>query len=81
MHRVALVTVTEGRFTYETRAATPIPPMSREDAALHLGIPTFVGIYCGPGDTTDSTIIAVVGEDDPERVEELLLAVPTSAGP
>jgi hypothetical protein len=75
-HGIALVTVTEGRFTLETRGAAHPPPLSRERAAELYGLPTFTGVYIGPGDAEDSEMMAVVGADTPERVRELLLAVP-----
>ena len=44
--------------------------------AVWRGLPIFTGVYIGPGDTEDSEMMAVVGADTPERVQELLLAVP-----
>jgi hypothetical protein len=43
-HGIALVWVTEGRFTYEARAATPVPLMSREEALRRFDLPAFVAI-------------------------------------
>jgi hypothetical protein len=74
-HGIALVAVAEGRFTFETRGATPIPTLSPEQAAAY-GVPTFVGVYYGASDTPDSWVRAVVGPHDPQRVRELLLAMP-----
>ncbi len=78
-HGIALVYVTEGRFTFETRAATPVPYLSREEAAEAYGIPTFVGVYIGPGRDADGIMLAIVGEDDPASVCELLLGQPKSS--
>lgn len=74
-HGVALVTLTEGRFTIETRAATAPPPLTREQAATFYGLPTFTGVYIGSGDTAGSDMLAIVGSDTPERVQDLLLGV------
>lgn len=43
-HGIALVTVTEGRFTYETKSVDNRPSLSREHAREWFGIPTFVDI-------------------------------------
>jgi hypothetical protein len=77
-HGIALVLVTETRFTYETYSATGHPTPSRERAAQLFGAPTFVGVYFGPAHDPGSTVIAIVGTDDVERVQELLLAVPAA---
>jgi hypothetical protein len=42
-HGIALIEVTEGRFTYMARSADPPPVMSREEAADRYGLSTFVG--------------------------------------
>jgi hypothetical protein len=73
---IALVTVTEGRFTYATRAATDLHSLSRIEAAELFGLPTFVGIYCQSGADAEGLMDVVVGSDDPRQVQELLLAVP-----
>lgn len=75
-HGIALVSVTEGRFTYEVRGATPAPPMSREEALLELDLPYFVGHYYELGETPDSIQRTLISTDDPEPIRELLMAVP-----
>jgi Restriction endonuclease len=70
-HGIALVSVTEGRFTFETRAAGPQPPMSREEA-LEFGIPVYVGHCYGSGDTPDSISVSMISPEDPEAVVALL---------
>lgn len=75
-HGIALVTVTEGRFTIEVRAATKPPALSREDAAKFYGLPTFTGVYIGPAESPESDMMAIVGPDSPDRVQELVLCVP-----
>ena len=72
-HGIALVFVTEGRFTFETRAAQPSPPLTREQALEMFEIPVFVGVHIGPGNTEGSTMLSVIGSDDPERVREIIL--------
>lgn len=54
VHGIALVTVTEGRFLYETRDTGPSPRLSRAEATSRFGDPTFVGHYYGPGDSPGS---------------------------
>jgi len=75
-HGVALATVTEGRFTYETRSAHKSEPLTRSQASDDYGISTFVAVYVGAADTPESTMIAVVDPADAATVQELLLAVP-----
>jgi hypothetical protein len=81
VHGIALVSVTEGRFTFETRASTPTSTISREEAAELYELPTFVGVHSGPGNQATSTIITIVRPDDPERVQQLLLGVPAKGQP
>jgi hypothetical protein len=42
-HGIALVEVTEGRYSIKTASADTEPAMSREEAAREYGLPTFVG--------------------------------------
>jgi len=76
-HGIALVTVTEGQFTFETR------DMSREEAAERLNVPTFVGHYYGAGRTPDSTRPWRLSPEDrgyPQYVAEFLLGRPVPQG-
>jgi hypothetical protein len=75
-HGIALVSLTEGRFTFETRALGPRPVLSREQALDLFGLPTFVGICFGAGETPDSLRMTTVSTDQPDHVGELLLGVP-----
>lgn len=74
-HGMALVLVTEGRFTFETRAATPQPTLSREQAQAY-GIPTFVGACFGAGEAPGSVRITHIDPEDPATVQEALLDRP-----
>ncbi len=76
IHGVALVLITEGRFTYETRSAIPTPVISRKEAWDKLQIPLFVGVHIGAGESAGSTRLSVIEQGDPERVAEALLAQP-----
>lgn len=67
---IALVMVSEGRFTFETRAAVPRPTMSREEVRQRYGIPTFVAVCFGLGDTPGSTMITTIDPDDTERIQK-----------
>lgn len=75
-HGIALVEVTEGRFTYHTRSATDTAPMTREEAADRFGLPTFVGHCYGPADTPGSTLITVISTEHPDYICQLLLGIP-----
>lgn len=76
-HGIALVEVTEGRFTYHTRSATEMVPMARQEAADHFGMPTFVGHCYGPADTPGSTLVTLISTQHAEYICELLLGIPT----
>jgi hypothetical protein len=49
-HGIALATVTEGRFLYETRDAGGSHQISRAEAATRFGVPTFVSHVYIPAD-------------------------------
>lgn len=74
-HGISLVMVSEGRFTFETRAAAPTPVMSREEARDRYGIPTFVAVCFGPGDTPGSTTITTIDPDDSQRIQREVFGV------
>ena len=83
VHGIALVTVTEGQFTFETRDMLPKSAMSREEAADRYNIPIFVGQYYGPGGTPDSTRVWRLSPEDrgyPQYVAEFLLGRPVPQG-
>lgn len=75
VHGIALVSVTEGRFTYETKAATSAPVLSREKAKELFDLPMFVGHSYGPGDTKESTTVTLISTEYPEYIRELLLGI------
>jgi len=70
-HGIALVKVTEGRFTVITKSATPTRPLSRE-VARAMGLPTFVGHCLSAGDKPGSISTTLV-TGQPEYAAELLL--------
>lgn len=72
-HGIALVSLTEGRFIYETRAASPAPTLSREQAKERFGLPTFVAHAYGPGDSPGSTTSTLISTERPEHITALLL--------
>jgi hypothetical protein len=79
VHGIALIEVTEGRFTYMARSADPPPPMSREEAAERYGLPTFVGMtveYVDP----HSTQHTIVSTEVPEYLPHALLAATPALG-
>lgn len=80
VHGIALVMVSEGRFTYETRAAAPRPVMSREEAREQYGLSTFVAVCFGPGDEPGWTSITTVDPDDSERIQEAIFGLDPDRG-
>ncbi len=75
VHGIALVTVTEGRFTYETKAAYGVPPMTRQQARERLGLPDFVGHAYGPGEEEGSTRVTLISPEYPDCIAEVLLGI------
>jgi len=71
-HGIALATVTEGRFTYETRSTYGAAAMTRQQAKERFGLPDFVGHVYGPGDEPGSTRVMLLST---EYVVEMLLSV------
>jgi hypothetical protein len=76
-HGIALVLVSEGRFTFETRAAAPRPVMSRQEAQERYGLPTFVGVGIGPGGDSGGTMFTTFDTTDCQRIQEVLFNVET----
>lgn len=72
-HGIALVTVTEGRFTYETKAASKTPAPTREQARERFGIPVFVGHGYSNGDDPGSVGVTVMSPEYPEYLVKHLL--------
>jgi Restriction endonuclease len=73
-HGIALVHVTEGRFTFETRSAGHTPVLSREDAR-QFGLPTFVGHHYAQNEDGNLTMTLVTGY--PEYAMALLQRDPS----
>ena len=72
-HGIALVTITEGRFTYETKAASkPLVP-TRGEAKEFFGLPTFVGHAYSNGDAPGSVSVTAMSPERPEYVAKHLL--------
>lgn len=72
---IALATVTEARFTFETRSAGEAPVMSRKEAAGRLDLPPFVGHAYLPGESPTSTSVTLLSTEYPDYVAEALLGV------
>ncbi|MFF3373813.1 restriction endonuclease [Streptomyces sp. NPDC002680] len=80
VHGIALVTVTEGRFVFNTRDAAPTPHTSREEAGEGFGQPRFVAHHFGPGGKPGTTQAWLMSPDDDEYpcyVAELVLGQPS----
>lgn len=65
VHGIALIHVTEDRFTYETRTQGATPPLSGQEAMKHFGPPVFAGHSCGPGDSAGSTRVTLISSEQP----------------
>lgn len=71
-HGIALVQVTEGRFTFEQRSAGPRGiPLSRAQA-LEFGMPVFVGHCYTKGSESDTTRVTLVTHDTVSAAHLLL---------
>ena len=74
VHGIALVKVTEGRFTYETKSSARTRLLSRGEALRILGLPTFVG-HCYRTGSEPGSIACTVVTGQPEDAARLLLGV------
>jgi Restriction endonuclease len=71
-HGIALATVTEGRFTFETKSVGEPPTMSRQQATDRFGLPEFVGHAYQPGEEPTSTRVTFLSTEYPNYVAEAL---------
>jgi hypothetical protein len=71
-HGIALVYITEGRLTFETRSRDGHPPPTRE-VAHEMGVPTVVGRSFSAGDSAASITISSIHPGDMSRLREQLL--------
>lgn len=71
--------MTEGRFTFETKARDKPPAMSREAAAARYQLPTFVGHAYQPGDAPGSTSVTLLSVEYPEYVLDAILGATTKS--
>jgi len=78
-HGIALATVTEGRFTYETRSLDVVPALDRQTAMDRFGLPEFVAHSYRPGGSPRSTRVTLLSEAHPSYVAEELLGVTIDA--
>lgn len=74
-HGIALATVTEGRFTFETRSVDEAPTISRQEAADRYELPGFVGHAYRRGKKPTSTYVTLLTTEHPSYVAEALLGV------
>jgi hypothetical protein len=77
VHGIALVKVTEGSFTFETRSSGPAPTLSRDNAPRYFEAPRFVGHCYSQGDEPNSIVCTVV-TGQPEYAARLLLGLQPS---
>ena len=71
-HGVALATVTEGRFTVETRSKNGPPPLTRHQARSQFDLPDFVAHAYLPGQEPGTTSVLLLSAQDPDNVVEVL---------
>lgn len=69
-HGIALLVVTEGRFTYIAHSRDS-QPMTRDQALNAFGLPVFAGWHFAPHE--DAIMRSVVSADIPDRVLEMLI--------
>ena len=74
-HGIALVRVTEGRFTFETRSFDSPPAMTREEALEKFGLPAFAGQVLSQGGQSDWLSVTTLSAERPEDVAEQILGV------
>lgn len=72
-HGIALATVTEGRFAFETKSIDDPPEISRRQATDRFGIPTFVAHAYRQGEAPSSTLVTLLSTQHPHYVAEALL--------
>jgi hypothetical protein len=73
IHGIALVMVTEGRYTYMTRSTTESPPLSRE-GARSLGLPDFTGYVYTANPITGATNVTVASREHPSYLAKILVS-------
>lgn len=74
VHGIALVFVTEGRFTIERRSANNLPPVSVEQAK-EFGVDPISGTYFGRGDSAGSIACSYMGPDRPDLISSRVFAI------
>lgn len=77
-HGIALATVTEGRFTFETKSASGAPDLTRGEAQQRFGLPPFVGHAYTPGREPGVISVHLIGADRPDYIASTLLGAPIS---
>jgi Restriction endonuclease len=77
LHGIALVSVTEGRFLYETRSAFRSAPLSRKQAREQWNLPTFAGHCYEQGESPDTIMTTLISTGEPEYLGALLFPVPS----
>jgi Restriction endonuclease len=77
-HGIALATLTEGRFLFETRSALPEPTLTRDEARDRYGLPTFAVQTYKSNDTSRSIRVSTLSTDDPPGIVEALFGVKMS---
>ncbi|MCZ4120257.1 restriction endonuclease [Streptomyces sp. H39-S7] len=76
-HGIALLTVTEGRYTFETKSADGRPALTREQALDHFGLPAFAAHLYTAGETPTTTLVQLVTPAEPAALQEWLRKDPS----
>ncbi|MBJ2120855.1 restriction endonuclease [Arthrobacter sp. MSA 4-2] len=78
IHSIALVVVTEGRYTYVTRSITKPPPLTRE-LARAMGFPEFTGHIYTANPETGATNVSIASQEYPSYLTKILVSGTQSA--
>ncbi|MFJ3819281.1 restriction endonuclease [Streptomyces sp. NPDC090056] len=71
-HGIALLTITEGRYTFETKSADGHPALTREEAREYFGLPTFTAHLYTSGESPGVTRVQAVRPGEPAALQEWL---------
>jgi hypothetical protein len=68
-HGIALLTVTEGRYIFETKSADVQPALTRQQAWDHFGLPTYAAHLHTPGENPGTTRVQLVTLAEPAALQ------------
>ncbi|MFJ2240924.1 restriction endonuclease [Streptomyces sp. NPDC087859] len=71
-HGIALLTVTEGRYTFESKSADGRPALTRQQAWDYFDLPTFAAHLYTPGESPGTTLMQLVTPAEPAALQDWL---------